>query len=198
MRRKWGGWRWGVSKSESPAFQSPEASQRSARMGAFRLVYRVRGQRSGSPLKRGCVGGTVAWALGGRCPGGGGWVELGGGEDSYPEPTEAEGLSYSSLFPGAQRKSGTERQHLRFFPSPSCLLCPPSCHKISVSMSCFTRITHPLYPQSSKVRSGHCRHDNHCLPSPPMQIADPSAPGLISSEAWDLEPRYLGEMPGES
>lgn len=35
----------------------------------------------GALLKRGCVGGTVAWALGGRCPGLG-WVEVGGRQDS--------------------------------------------------------------------------------------------------------------------
>lgn len=79
MRRNWGGWQWGVSKPESPAFQSPEASQGSARRRAFRLVYRV-GSAIWEPteervwgaqwLGRSVVGVLGAWAgwKGGHLP----------------------------------------------------------------------------------------------------------------------------------
>lgn len=145
------------------------------------------------------VGALVAWA-------GLGWMEVDGGEDSYPKPRLVSrhwACLIAFSFQVAQRKNGIGRRHtrpLRLYSFSSTL---PHLTE-SASQSAISHLLHTLCAQISVVLSDHCRLNNHCLPL--TTLADTQTPQLLggswspeaSSEAWDLEPRYLGEMPWET
>lgn len=144
-------------------------------------MCRVRGQRSGSPLKRGCVGGTVAWALGGRCPGGLGWVE---GRTSALSLRRLRACLIVASFQeprGRVAWGGGISDSSRLIPVSSTLPhVTKSAFQSAISHLLHTHCVHrapKCSPTTVTVLITACPHH-------PGRYPDPSAPGLISFEAW--------------